>query len=263
MKDAIDSDALAKKLVLSRIAKISLPIIGAILLIFSILHVSSFLAILGISIIFWDTILIYITPTKHVPLTLLEASSTDSANIERVLSEFDLVEKGIYLPPKNLHSGESSLVFIPRKPKTTVPIPEESNIKLSSRKEDGILLTPPGLGLMQLFEKNSGVSFSKLDVEKLEPVLQKILIEGLEIMENLEIRLKSNLITIELTNSIFEGICRKTNSQPHTHSQVGCLLTSALACTLTKTVGKPITIQNENKNQQTKTVIVNFLVVNN
>jgi hypothetical protein len=49
----------------------------------------------------------------------LGASANGSAdNIERILSEFDLSEKGIYLPPKNLKKIESSLIFIPKGPET-------------------------------------------------------------------------------------------------------------------------------------------------
>ncbi len=91
--------------------------LGLSLVIASAIYASSFLAILGLAIIFWACILLYITPVKHVPLTLLQASADSStSNIERVITELNLTEKAVYLPPKNLKNIDSSLIFIPISP---------------------------------------------------------------------------------------------------------------------------------------------------
>ena len=61
-------------------------LLGFILIAISAFYISSFLAILGTAIIFWGTILVYVTPSKYVPLTLVNASAeVVSANIERLI----------------------------------------------------------------------------------------------------------------------------------------------------------------------------------
>ena len=88
------------------------------------------------AIIFWGVILLYITPSKHVPLTLFNASAeAAAANIERLILELNLSERGVYLPPKNLKNTESSLIFIPKTPKTPLPTPEETNEKQLTKKK--------------------------------------------------------------------------------------------------------------------------------
>lgn len=67
----------------------------------SAFYASYFIAIFEVSLIFWGAILLYITPDKHVPLSLLNASAkANASNIERILTELNLSEKGVYLPPK-------------------------------------------------------------------------------------------------------------------------------------------------------------------
>ena len=232
--------------------------IGVALVVLSALNSSSFLAILGVAIIFWGAILLYVTPFKHVPLTLLNASAEAAAdNIERLISELNLNEKGVYLPPKNLKNIDSSLVFIP---KTPLPTPEEADEKLFTNQKTGAFVTPPGSALSRLFEEELGFSFTKTNLEQIQNKLPKLLVEGMELAEEAEIQIQSKNITLEITGSILDEICRKTDSQPRTHKQVGCLLSSAIACALAKAAGKPVTIQNETRNQETKTTHIEYQI---
>jgi hypothetical protein len=235
--------------------------LGISLVIVSVFYISSFLALLGTAISFWAVILLYITPAKHVPLTLLNASTNaNSGNIERLLAELDLTEKGVYLPPKNLKNIESSLIFIPQKAKTPLPTPEETTEKLYSKQKNGVLITPPGLALSQLFEQEYGSSFTKAGLKHLQSTLPKLLVENLELSENAEMGFEGNTITVEILGSVFNSVCHETDNQPRTHVQVGCLLSSALACIFAKTTGKPITIQNETQTLENKTTTIEYRI---
>ncbi len=238
--------------------------LGSGIMAVSAFYASSFLALLGVILIFWGTILLYVTPSKHVPLTLLNASDeATSANIERLISELNLSEKGVYLPPKNLKNIESSLVFIPETLKTPLPTPEETNEKLFTNEKTGAFVAPPGFALSRLFERELGFSFTKTDLNQIQNKLPKLLVEELELAENAEIQIQSNAVTIEITGSILDEICQQTDSQPKTHMQVGCLMSSAIACALAKTTGKPVTIQNETRNQETKTTHIEYQIFEN
>jgi hypothetical protein len=237
-------------------------LLGIGLVVVSAFYASSFLAILGVAIIFWGAILLYVTPSKHVPLTLLNASAeAASANIERLILELNLDERGVYLPPKNLKDINSSLVFIPETLKTTLPAPEETNEKQLTNEKTGAFVTPPGSALSRLFERELGFSFTKTNLVQVQFNLPKLLVEDLELAENAEIQIQGNTVTVEITGSILDEICRQTDSQPKTHKQVGCLLSSAIACALAKATGKPVTIQNEARNQETKTTRIEYQIL--
>jgi hypothetical protein len=246
----------------SQIAILFMLTLGVLSVIASAFYASSFLAILGVAIIFWGAILLYVTPSKHVPLTLLNASAeAATANIERQISELNLSEKGVYLPPKNLKNIDSSLIFIPETPKTPLPTPEETNEKQLTNEKTGAFITPPGSALQRLFEEELGFSFTKTDLKQIQNKLPKLLAEDMELAENAEIQIQDNTVTLEITGSILDEICRQTDSQPKTHKQVGCLLSSAIACALAKATGKPVTIQNETRNQETKTTKIEYQIM--
>jgi hypothetical protein len=240
-------------------ASLSMLILGIVLVVASSIYPSSFIAILGVALIFLGAILIYITPTKHVPIELLYVDAeVSSGNIERIISEFDLSLKGIYLPPRNLKNVESNLVVIPRKSLIMLPLPDEITDGLVTNRKESVLIIPPGAGLCRLFEKELKVSFAGLDLKQLQAKLPELLVEDLELASSVKIRIQGNLVTVELVDSIFDEICRQTDSQPRTHKQVGCLLSSAVACALAKATGKPITIQIENRNQEIKTTQIEY-----
>jgi hypothetical protein len=237
--------------------------VGVTLVVISAFYTSSFLAIFGVAIVFWGAVLLYITPSKHVPLTLLTASIISSLiNTERILSEANITEKGRYLPPKYLKNFESSLIFIPEKP--AQPLPRLEDVieeKLLPPNRDGVFLTPPGLSLSRLFEKELGVSFTKTDLSYALEKLPKLLIEDLEITKDIQIQIDSDKITIELTGSIFNEVCQETRKLPRTHKSVGCLLSSAVACVLAKAAGKAVTIEKEEQSPDEKTTRIEYQIL--
>ena len=232
---------------------------GLALIVVSALNGSSFIAILGVSIAFWSALLLYLTPTKNVFLDLLNASaSTSGSNIERSLIEFNSAEKGVYLPPQNLRDFESSLVFVPKTLQTTLPAPDETSDKLFAEKKNGLFFTPPGLALSMMFEHELGLSFRKIPLPQMQRMITK-LIHNLKFAEDAQVRIQDRTITLEVTGSIFNTLCQETRtSQPRTHAQVGCILASAFACAFAKASDKPITIQKDTLNPDTKTLTIEY-----
>ncbi|MGA2682388.1 MAG: hypothetical protein ABSF44_11395 [Candidatus Bathyarchaeia archaeon] len=234
-------------------------ITGVIMIVFSALDGSSFLAILGVSVAFWSALLLFFTPTKHTFLALLKASaSAGGSNIERSLIEFNSPERGVYLPPQNIRNFESSLVFVPKTAQMALPKANETSDKLFAEKKNGLFLTPPGLALSMMFERELGLSFRKISLPQMQTIITK-LIRNLKFAENAQVRIEDKVITLEVTGSIFNALCQETrDSQPRTHLQVGCILVSAFACALAKASDKPITIQKDTLNPETKTLVVEY-----
>lgn len=232
---------------------------GLALIVVSALNGSSFIAILGVSIAFWSVLLVYLTPTKNVGLNLLNASaSTCGSNIERSLMEFNLTGQGVYLPPHNLQDIESSLVFVPGDPQTPLPQSNQTNDKLFTKQQNGLLFTPPGLALTAMFEHELGLSFRKIPLPEMQKAITK-LIHKLDFAEDAQVRIQDRIITLEFTNSIYNELCDETRkSQPREHAQVGCILASAFACALAKATDEPITIQNDTLNTDTKTLTIEY-----
>jgi hypothetical protein len=232
---------------------------GVVMIVLSTLNNISFLAILGVSVSFWSMLLLFFTPTKHAFLSLLKASASASgSNIERSLIEFDLAEKGIYLPPQNLRNFESSLVFVPKTLGATLPTSDETSDKLFTEKKTGLFFTPPGLALSKMFENELGLSFRKISLPQMQSLIKK-LFHNLKFAEDAQIQIQGKTITLEVTGSIFNTLCSETrNSQPRTHKQVGCIIASAFACAFAKASDKPITIQKDTLNPDTKTLIIEY-----
>jgi hypothetical protein len=197
---------------------------------------------------------------KHVPLSLFNASADSvSGNIERVLIQLNLNEKGVYLPPKLLKDVEASLVFVPALPTSVLPTPEDNNEKLLCEVKNGVFLTPPGLELCKLFEQALGVSFTKVDLPYLQSALPKLMIDELEVAEALELRSISNIITVDVTGTLFLDQCQKTAIHIRTRTTNRCLL-SAHSFSLAKAVGEPLVVLREMKNFDTKSLRIQYLI---
>lgn len=245
----------------NRVFVIVLLILGAACLTVSAFYASSYLAIIGVSFLFWGGILFYIMPSKHVPITFLTASTTTNLiNIERIINEYELDQKGIYLPPKNLKDTESSLLFIPKTQSTPLPIPDDTTVTgLISTDEQGVFLTPLGFSLSKLFEEKMGRSFIQLSIAETQKVLPKLLVEDLSIAEKIIFQTEGNNLTIELTGNLLNENLQETPRYPRSHNAAGCLLSSAIACILAKTTGKPVIIQLEEQNNNSTKFVFNII----
>ena len=168
--------------------------LGLIALAISIVYASSILAFIGLGLIFWGSLTLYITTEKYVKQTLLDPSIIPSlTNLNQILTELKYQGKPIYLPLKYLKDFETTKIYIPKNKNTKLPTPEEiqqQENKTFLKNPGAALIIPPGLSLSKLFEKTLGTTFTKVDLEYLQQNLPKLFIEDLEIAENLEIQTK-------------------------------------------------------------------------
>lgn len=145
---------------INQVSALIMITLGIIFIVLSTYNTISFFAILGVSLFFWGSIILYIKPSRQIPITYLTASTTASmSNIERILTQLQIAEKGIYLPPKNLQDIESSLIFVPNTSKQSLPESKGTQTIIFSDKNKGIFLTPPGFTLTKIFEQTAELSF--------------------------------------------------------------------------------------------------------
>jgi hypothetical protein len=252
-----------RKMGLTQITTYFIFTMGILFVLISAFFASSFLAILGTALLFCGAILMYITPTKHVPLTLLNAATISATNnIERILIESNLTEVGLYLPPKFVQDVESSIVFIPEQSRYLLPKPEDvTEEKIHAKSQTSVFITPPGLALSQLFEKRIGISFAKTNLDFVQRKLPGLLVKDMQLAETADFKILNDKVTIELTGNILSEICQETRKFPRTHKQVGWLVSSAFACILAKASGKVVIIEKDEFGPDCKTTRIEYKII--
>jgi len=254
---------------------ILLLLLGALATILSVIYTSSVTAFIGLGMIFWGAILAYIRPDQSVSASLLNATANPAlSTLNQTLNELDYNGKPVYLPPKYLNSPDETKIYIPKSKDTPLPTPEQiQNLESQtpSRNPEGLLLTPPGAELARLFEKTLGTNFTRTDLDYLMKNMPRLMVESLEIATNLEIVLGTakppepakdpapqegeghDKIRVRITDSIYEETSRETDQMTRIHGSIGCPLTSAIACAIARSTGRPTIITDEKTSDDGKT----------
>ncbi|MEJ2272917.1 MAG: hypothetical protein P8X91_10730, partial [Candidatus Bathyarchaeota archaeon] len=107
--------------------------IGAVSLIVSIISVSQILAFIGLSLIFWGGILLYVKPEGYAKQVLLDATMSPTLeNLDQMINELGYKGKAIYLPPKYLQDPENYKAYLSKQPEEKTP---EPNIILKQKNQ--------------------------------------------------------------------------------------------------------------------------------
>jgi len=219
---------------------------GAIAIASSVLYTSSILAFIGLGLAFWGVLLLFVRPVRYVKSSLLDSTSFSSlVTVDRVIADLNYEGKGIYLPPRYLKGLKEGTVYISSKKDITVPAIEEvAKEKVFLKNPAGICLTPSGLDLANLFEKELGTDFAKVDLNYLQDNLPKLFIEGLEIAKDFEINVHDNTIHVKITESVYKDFCSEVRTKlSNVCSSFGCPLCSSIACALARSSGEPVIIE--------------------
>jgi hypothetical protein len=247
-----------KKTSLTKAAIWAFLSIGSVTLLTSIIYISSILAFIGLGLVFWGALLLYVQPEEYTKKALLDATLLPSlSTLNQIINELNYKGKAIYLPPKYSNDPEENKLYIPKQKEGEFPTPEdilEQENQIFLNKPQGILLTPPGAQLAKLFEKILETNFAKKDLQYITQNMPKLFVEDLEIADNLEIEARNDEIKITITNSAFQEAQKENNTLSHLCSSIGCPLSSAIACALTKATGKPITIEKIQTSEEGKNI---------
>jgi hypothetical protein len=261
MQDTLITSSKAKTKQGTRLVKATSLILlglGATSLITSIIYVSQVLAFIGLSLVFWGALLLYIQPEEYTRKAILEAVTlTSLTTLNQIMQELDYKGNAIYLPPKYLKDPEENKIYISKYKDAKLPTPELSlkqESQLFIKNPQGILLTPPGAEMVKLFEKTLGTSFTKVDMQYLQIKMPKLLIEDLEIAEDIEMQTKEDTIYVKITDSIYKDMWKRERDLSYIHSKIGCPICSAIACAMAKATGKPVIIENTQLSKDGKTL---------
>jgi hypothetical protein len=237
-----------------------LLIFGATALILSILYSSPISAFIGLGLTFWGALLLYIKPIRYVKASLLDSTAMSNLTaINQIIADLNYNGRGIYLPPRYLKEFKGGTVYIPSENTLTIPPTEEvAQEKVFLKNPNGICLTPSGLGLANLYEKELGTDFAKADLNYLQNNLPKLFIEGLEIAEDLEINAQSDIIQVKIAGSVYQDLCKEARKLPNICHSFGCPLCSSIAIALTRATGKPITMEKNEVSPDGKNIEIHY-----
>ena len=237
--------------------------LGATILASSILYESSTLAFIGLGLTLWGALLLLIRQTKYVKNELLDSTAMSSlASIGQLIEALNYKGSGLYLPPQYLKAFKGGTIFVPYKKEVVIPpIEEVAQEKVFLKNLKGMCLTPPGLGLANLYEEELGTDFATVDLAYLQNNLPKLFVKGLEIAEDLEMNINNNKIHVKILNSTYKDLCKEARKLSNICSSIGCPLCSSIACALTRATGKPIIIEKASLSTDGKTIEANYRII--
>ena len=241
---------------------------GAITFTMSIVYTASIPAFIGLGLTFWGALLLFIKPKKYVQFSLLNSIAISSLEtIDRIIGGLGYAGKAVYLPPKYSEMLEKAIVFVPFDKNVVIPPlkrvaeGETRVLPMLTMNPKGIFLRPPGLRLTNLYERELGKDFTKVDLLYLHQNLPQLFVEDLEMADDLQMTIEGNLIQVRITGSVFKDFCSEAMKLSHICGSIGCHLCSSIAIALTRASGKPITIEETDVSEDRKVIEVHYKIL--
>jgi hypothetical protein len=193
-----------------------------------------------------------------------ESSLPSLLNIENLLEDLDLDERGIYIPASGF--GVCPRVFVPledteatRHPPVGLVSSRRIFVTVGKNPEDrGILLDAPGGQILVALEQSLRTDLSKTKLDELGAAINsgfKAL--GIAKSANFETDNTSVTIQSELT-ALIDLETRLRNIAPRLVAQVGTPVTSAVAAAVSKSAGRYVTFKSAILDLPNKKVSVNL-----
>jgi hypothetical protein len=233
-----------------------LLLFGIVSIILSIAFSSYVMGFVGLALVFWGVISVYIRPAKYVQAISLEyTASTLLKMADRLLKASNSKGRGVYLPPLLLKDLKDGIVFVNSGSSIKVPRPEDlARGKALTKSPKGICLTTAGLGLTNLLEEKLGKSFTEVSLGYIMDKLPELFTDVLEITNSFEISSSQDSVYVKVKSPIFLNLCRETRESLGICSSYGCPLCSSIAIALARCLGKPIVIEKAKFLSETKTL---------
>ncbi|MCW4047990.1 MAG: hypothetical protein NWE99_10620 [Candidatus Bathyarchaeota archaeon] len=233
---------------------VALLVPGILSLSYSFVYNSQVLAFIGLGLTFWGAIFLLTRPVKYVKGSLLQTTATAQyATIDRIIKDFAYEGKAYYVPPypkdaylpEHLKGLKEMVVFISAGNEAVTPsLDEMAEGRFLLKKQKGVLVAPPGLGLLASIEKQMRLDLTKIDLADLCIALPRFITEELNLADAMEVKLFQNEVTMKISDSLFADLYGSENASKSIYL-LGSPVVSAVACALAKTSGKPVTVQEQ------------------
>ena len=226
------------------------------------------LALIGLGLAFWGALFILIVPVRYVEGDLLVSTAALTySNIDRIITDLKYAGKSYYVPPyprdvyipDYLKGLKDTIVFVAAEKDANIPSIEEiAQGKFLLTNPKGILMAPPGLGLLNQMEKNLGIA--KIGIIELCEVLPRIILDNFTLARGIEMRSEANKVNLTIRGSLYTSLFNPEN-KPKSIKLIGCPIASAVACLLAKTSGKAVTILHTRVSQDSLITETEFQII--
>ena len=224
---------------------------GILSFILAVIVNSQILTFIGLGLIFWGALFFFVTPQRYVDGSLLGSSTLSSyQTISRIVRDLKVKSRGYYIPPfprneylpDHLKGLKEMVVFVPEETNVEIPsIEEMAEGKFLLKNPKGILIVPPGAGILNRIESQFSVDFNNMDFAALRELLPRFILEKFGLAEELDLSINENLVDMEVAGSVYKDLY-SNDLNLESVSIFGCPIISAVACVLAKATGKAVTL---------------------
>jgi hypothetical protein len=220
-----------------------LLILGLVFLSLSLVHVHQVASFIGVGLIFWGALLLYVRPVKFMRKVILDSSLIDLyVGFLRVLGAQKLGGAAMHYSPGTFEGYRKVVLFIPKE--NVVLFPPDDKLggdQLFFDDPPGICFSPPGLNLYSLFGRELATNLGSYTFDTLHNNLERVLVNDLEIVKSFEMELEANRVLVRVSETIYEEILKIiVNDQGNTI--IGDPLFSGISCALAIYSRKPVKI---------------------
>jgi len=224
---------------------------GILSLLFSIYCGSQIFALIGLGLTFWGALFLFLKPLKLVEGSLLYNTVVSAyLTTDRIINDFGYKGKGYYIPPypkdvylpKHLKGLKASVVFISAEKDSEMPSIEQIAKGRFISYPNGVLVAPPGSGILAQIEENSKVDFAGMELNELCLFLPSFISQELNLVKEMAMKLNKNQVHIKMFDSLYKNLYNSRNKLKSVEI-LGCPIASAVACALAIISGRTVTIQ--------------------
>jgi len=238
---------------------IPLGLVGSLFIFLSIQFDSLLLGLIGLGFFFFASLSYLIAPRWFFRGELVTSLVNSNLSVlRRLLVVGGYSGKGIYVPSKE---GEV-VIFIPKE-ETLLYLPEiESAGKtLFLRSPEGIVLGAPGTNILETVEELLGISFEGVELHYALSMLSTAYTE-LEISRTFEFIVEGERIVVRMEDVVGKGFCKELRLKfPEICERIGCPFCSAIACLISKSMGKSVIIDSVDLSPDGKVTQTTFRVI--
>jgi len=227
----------------------------------------SLLAFIGLTLILWGTMIYLIRPVSYVRSNLLEATSFSTySTIDRIEKHMKMNSNVFYIPPypmevfvpEHLKGLKEMIIYIAANENIEIPIEEIAKGGFIVEEDQGFIIIPPGIGVADEIEKELNINFEKINIDDLCEILPRIIVENLFLAKKVILKNNENHVQTQITDSVYKELYYKNNIQSILY--IGSPLVSAIACAISKSTGKTVTIKSSKMSTDNNTIDVSYLI---
>ncbi len=235
--------------------------VGLYLVARAIYFSNTVMSFIAISLIFWGALLLYIRPRTYIRKEILtETARNEVRYITQLIEKLGYKGKIRFISPGTLRGLRTAILYVAESEESALPSDEQlSSADLFIEDPKGIKLSPPGIGLSRLIERELKTDFSLVDLDYLQDKLAGIITEELEITEFFDMDVMDSSIRVTIIGSIFNETLDELEESKIT-SRVGDPLSSAIACIIASSTRQPVIISKYERDPKSKSQVINYVI---